>query len=124
MDGSVADTRGHQPWHNPWRGPVPPREDDMNIPTLEGRLSVSIPEAALLLGLSRNSVYAAAGRGELPTIRVGRRILVPVGPLQELVAAGSMATSLNNDADAGTGTATGTGTDTTEGAGSGREGAA
>lgn len=69
----------------------------MKIPTLEGRLSVSIPEAALLLGLSRNSAYAAAERGELPTIRLGHRILVPVAPLKALVASASTP----KDADSG-----------------------
>ncbi|WP_160006489.1 helix-turn-helix domain-containing protein [Nocardioides sp. AX2bis] len=96
----------------------------MRIPTLEGRLSVSIPEAALLLGLSRNSAYAAAERGDLPTIRLGRRILVPVGPLQALVAAASTPTSLSTGTSTSTSTSTDTDTDTAEGAGSGREGAA
>lgn len=96
----------------------------MKIPTLEGRLSVSIPEAALLLGLSRNSVYAAAERGDLPTIRLGRRILVPVGPLQALVAAASTPTSSSTSTSTSTDASSGTGTGTADGAGSGREGAA
>jgi excisionase family DNA binding protein len=52
------------------------------------RLVYTIPEAARLLGLSRNGVYAAAKRGDIPTIRVGRRLLVPMGPLHKLVGAG------------------------------------
>ncbi len=49
------------------------------------RLAISIPETAKLLGLSRNSTYEAAKRGELPTLIVGRRILVPLSALQKLL---------------------------------------
>ena len=45
----------------------------------------TIPEAAELLGISRNSAYEAAHRGELPSIRIGKRILVPVAALQQLL---------------------------------------
>jgi hypothetical protein len=36
--------------------------------------------------LSRNGSYAAAARGEIPTIKVGRLLLVPVAPLERLFA--------------------------------------
>lgn len=52
---------------------------------LEGRLTISVPEAGGLLGLSRNSSYDAARRGEIPTLKVGKRLLVPVARLLELV---------------------------------------
>ena len=38
--------------------------------------TMSITEAADYLGISRNSAYEAARRGELPILRIGRRILV------------------------------------------------
>jgi len=41
--------------------------------------------AAALLGLSRNGGYQAAAAGTLPTIRVGRRILVPRAALMRLL---------------------------------------
>jgi excisionase family DNA binding protein len=41
------------------------------------RLTVKIEEAAAILGISRNGAYAAAKRGEIPTIKIGGRILVP-----------------------------------------------
>jgi excisionase family DNA binding protein len=50
------------------------------------RLTYTVGEAAQLLGISRNSAYEAARRGEIPTIRVGRRILVPRNRLEELLA--------------------------------------
>ena len=50
------------------------------------RLTYTVDEAAQLLGISRNSAYEAARCGEIPTIRVGRRILVPRNRLRELLA--------------------------------------
>lgn len=35
------------------------------------------PETGRLLGLGRNATYAAAERGDIPTIRIGKRLLVP-----------------------------------------------
>ena len=43
----------------------------------EERLTLSIEETSRLLGLSRNMAYALSQRGVLPTVRVGRRRLVP-----------------------------------------------
>ncbi|MHB1774152.1 MAG: helix-turn-helix domain-containing protein [Acidimicrobiales bacterium] len=41
------------------------------------RLVVSVAEAAALLGISRALGYELAARGELPTLRLGWRIVVP-----------------------------------------------
>lgn len=41
------------------------------------------PEAGRRLGLSRSSTYAAASRGEIPTVRVGNLILVPIRAFEE-----------------------------------------
>ena len=38
----------------------------------------TIEQAAKLLGLSRNSCYDAGNRGEIPAVRVGKRLLVPI----------------------------------------------
>lgn len=43
------------------------------------------PDAAETLGLSRNAVYLAAKRGDLPTIRIGKRLLVPIAKLEALL---------------------------------------
>jgi excisionase family DNA binding protein len=45
-------------------------------------VTLTIPQAAKRLGVSRNSAYQAARRGEIPTIRIGKRILVPVAALE------------------------------------------
>lgn len=47
-------------------------------------LTVSIPEAATLLGISKNLAYEAAARGEIPTVKIGRRVLVPRAGLYRL----------------------------------------
>lgn len=41
------------------------------------RRTISVEEAGRRLGVSRNSAYEAAKRGEIPTIRIGRLLLVP-----------------------------------------------
>ena len=42
-----------------------------------GKLVYDVPEAGAKLGLSRNGSYAAAARGEIPVIRIGRLLKVP-----------------------------------------------
>ena len=51
------------------------------------RLTYTVEEAATLLGISRSLAYEAARTGDLPTIRIGRRILVPAAALQRLIDA-------------------------------------
>ncbi len=46
----------------------------------------SIPEVAKVLGIGRTAAYEAARTGEIPTIRIGKRILVPVAALERLLA--------------------------------------
>src|SRR6476659_4654707 len=48
---------------------------------LRSSLTTSVETAGKALGLSRVSAYQAARRGELPVIRIGRRWVVPTGPL-------------------------------------------
>lgn len=51
----------------------------------EGRLTVTVEEAAELLGISRTMAFQAVRSGEIPAIRVRRRILVPVAQLNDLL---------------------------------------
>lgn len=43
--------------------------------------TISVEEAGEILGVSRRSAYRAAETGELPTLRLGRRLLVPTPKL-------------------------------------------
>ena len=54
-------------------------------PTPTERLTVSVEEAGRRLGISRSLAYAAARDGRLPTVRFGRRLLVPIQKLDALI---------------------------------------
>ena len=45
----------------------------------------SVPEAGQALGISRQSAYQAARTGELPTVKIGRRLLVPRRALDRML---------------------------------------
>jgi excisionase family DNA binding protein len=49
------------------------------------RLTCTVTEAAGLLGISRGAAYEAARSGQLPTLRIGKRLLVPIGALHKLL---------------------------------------
>jgi hypothetical protein len=45
--------------------------------------TASVPEVGrICYGLSRNSAYAAAAKGDIPTIKIGKLLKVPTGPLR------------------------------------------
>jgi excisionase family DNA binding protein len=58
----------------------------MSVPEQAERKTMSIEEAARLLGIGRNSAYDAAARGDIPTIRIGKRILVPRAAFERLLS--------------------------------------
>ena len=47
--------------------------------------TLTVEEAGEMLGISRRSAYRAAARGDLPTLRLGRRLLVPTHKLLALL---------------------------------------
>jgi hypothetical protein len=44
------------------------------------------PDVGQALGLSRNGTYDAARRGEIPTLRFGKKIVVPVVAFERMLA--------------------------------------
>lgn len=50
------------------------------------RRTYKIEEAGKMLGVGRNQAYAAAMCGQIPTIRIGKRILVPKEPFDRMLA--------------------------------------
>jgi excisionase family DNA binding protein len=50
-------------------------------------LTYRIEEAAQLLGIGRNHCYEAAKRGDIPSVRIGKRLLVPKAALDRLLRA-------------------------------------
>ena len=57
---------------------------------LTGPLCISIPAAARMLGVSRNTGYEMARLGQLPIIRCGRRrLVVPKAALMKMLEEGN-----------------------------------
>ncbi len=50
---------------------------------------LTVPEAAAILRVGRTTLFDAIARGEVPAIRVGRRVLVARATLEQLIAAPS-----------------------------------
>lgn len=51
----------------------------------EKSLTVTVIEAGKLLGISRSLAYEMARQGKLPTLRFGRRLVVPRQALEALI---------------------------------------
>jgi len=49
------------------------------------RLTCSVKEVAKILGLGRTATYQGIEKGEIPSIRIGKRILVPRAALEQLL---------------------------------------
>ncbi|HVV77960.1 MAG TPA: helix-turn-helix domain-containing protein [Mycobacteriales bacterium] len=67
---------------------VSPNQPDLFRSRAEALLSrptVPVDIAAELLGISRASAFRAVHNGELPAIRLGRRIVIPTARLRALL---------------------------------------
>jgi excisionase family DNA binding protein len=53
---------------------------------MEDKLTYSVEEAAKLLGIGRNLCYEKVRTGEIPALKIGRRILVPKVALDKLLS--------------------------------------
>lgn len=53
--------------------------------TSQDRLTLTVEEAAAALGISHALAYEAVQRGDIPCIRIGRRILVPRSGLNRML---------------------------------------
>ena len=70
-------------------------------PDWRSRTTITVEEAAPILGVGRSAAYAAVRDGEIPAIRVGRRLIVPVGRLRQLL--GEIEPATNDDTPAANG---------------------
>jgi excisionase family DNA binding protein len=61
--------------------------DDNSI----SRQTYTLEEAAKLLGVGRNQAYDAAKRGQIPVLKIGRRLLVPKAALNRMLSGGEAA---------------------------------
>ncbi len=53
---------------------------------LEKRLCITVPEAAEMLGLSRNFTYELVKQKQLPVVKFGKRLLIPRAALEKMLA--------------------------------------
>jgi excisionase family DNA binding protein len=56
------------------------------MPLDNPREVLTVQETATTLGISLNSAYEGIRRGEIPHLRIGRRIVVPVAALERVLA--------------------------------------
>jgi excisionase family DNA binding protein len=49
------------------------------------RVTFTVEEVAKRLGISRNFAYDCVNRGEIPAVRIGRRLLVPKVALEKML---------------------------------------
>jgi len=53
--------------------------------SMDQALTLSIPEAAKVLGISKYSAYAAASRGDIPILQIGKVRRVPKAQLMRMI---------------------------------------
>jgi excisionase family DNA binding protein len=57
------------------------------------RITLTVEEAGARLGISRTLAYELVRRGDIPSIRLGRRALVPIRALELMVESVASETS-------------------------------
>lgn len=51
----------------------------------DARKALTVDEAAYELGISRNVAYTAVRNGEIPSIRIGKRIIIPRAAFERML---------------------------------------
>lgn len=59
----------------------------VTIDDVRGRPTVTVDEAAAFLGISRGAAYQAVRVGEINSLKIGRRVVIPTNPLLAMVGA-------------------------------------
>jgi excisionase family DNA binding protein len=59
------------------------------VPAPTSALTISVPEAARRLGVSKFAVYDAVSRGDIIAVRIGRRVQIPTHVIDELLTHGN-----------------------------------
>jgi hypothetical protein len=63
---------------------------------MQGQKTMSVPEAGrIYFGLGKNASYAAVQRGEIPVIKIGGRLRVPVMALERMLEEASKRVASN-----------------------------
>lgn len=69
------------------------------IPNAEQQPTMTVEEAAKALGIGRSAAYAATQRGEIPSIRIGRRVVVPTAAIRRLLLLDDRPVAITNVID-------------------------
>jgi excisionase family DNA binding protein len=64
------------------------------------RQTLTVEEAARVLGIGRSAAYIAARRGDLPAIRIGRRYVIPRVALERMLSEGRRDSSIRQSPSA------------------------
>mgnify|MGYP001079574890 CR=1 FL=1 len=59
------------------------RPEPLTVDELRRRPTITVREYAAFVGVSKDTAYEAAARGELRVLHLGRRVLVPTVPVLE-----------------------------------------
>ncbi len=62
------------------------REDNGGVGPMVERLTVTVEEAAVTLGISRTTAYWCASRTKISTVQLGRRVVVPTAAPRAMLA--------------------------------------
>lgn len=62
------------------------RDKQNELAATAQRFTYTVDEVASLLGICRNMAYEAVKRNEIPSVKIGRRLLVPRAALDLLLA--------------------------------------
>lgn len=61
------------------------RTGALSLEELRTRVTVSVDVGAATVGVGRAAMYEAVKRGEIPTLRIGRRIVIPTPALLRML---------------------------------------
>jgi excisionase family DNA binding protein len=61
-------------------------EESRSSTSIPTSATMSVPEAGRLLGVSRETAYKAVHAGQIPALRIGKRLVVPREAFERLMA--------------------------------------
>ena len=61
------------------------RTSGIRYPIEPGRMTLTVEETAVVLGIGRTAAYAGVRSGTIPSRRIGRRIVVPIAALERML---------------------------------------
>jgi excisionase family DNA binding protein len=78
----IAEWQGVEEVHDNSSGATMSKPGSYSLDSPE---TLSVPEAGRRLGLGKNASYDAARRGELPVLRFGRKLRVPIVAFERML---------------------------------------